>query len=133
MSASGSGDVGLLAPDYTLNPAGPASSAEIDFKCPNCNKIYRGKHARSIWRRHLQDKHGIPLSMQPRRTRWDNGPLLFLSLTPKSETDAERMCRCQQAEGRRRAQSTHARLEAEVGPQSEGRRKGQAQGLRQRG
>lgn len=64
---------GYLAPDYTLNPAGPASSADIDFKCPKCDKTYRGKHARSIWRRHLQDKHGIPLAAQPRRTRWDNG------------------------------------------------------------
>lgn len=70
----GTGEVPiLLAPDYTLNPAGPASSESTDFRCPNCTKVYKGKHARSIWRRHLQDKHGIPLSMQPRRTRWDNG------------------------------------------------------------
>ncbi|GAA6021196.1 hypothetical protein JCM10207_008351 [Rhodosporidiobolus poonsookiae] len=70
---AGTGDVpAYLAPDYLLNPAGPASNAETDFKCPQCDKIYRGKHARSIWRRHLQDKHGIPLSAQPRRTRWDN-------------------------------------------------------------
>ena len=62
-----------LAPEYTANPAGPASSADVDFKCPQCDKVYRGKHARSIWRRHLQDKHGIPLSQQPRRTRWDTG------------------------------------------------------------
>ncbi|KDN41515.1 hypothetical protein K437DRAFT_172700 [Tilletiaria anomala UBC 951] len=41
------------------------------FKCPHCDKQYTGKHARSIWRRHLQDKHSIPLSLQPRRTRWD--------------------------------------------------------------
>lgn len=41
------------------------------FACPHCDKSYKGKHARSIWRRHLQDKHGIPLSVQPRRTRWD--------------------------------------------------------------
>jgi len=68
-----SSDGVYLAPDYLLNPAGPASSSETDFKCPNCDKIYKGKHARSIWRRHLQDKHGIPLSQQPRRTRWDNG------------------------------------------------------------
>lgn len=67
-----------LAPDYLLNPAGPASSSETDFKCPNCDKVYKGKHARSIWRRHLQDKHGIPLAQQPRRTRWDNGKLISL-------------------------------------------------------
>lgn len=41
------------------------------FVCPHCDKRYAGKHARSIWRRHLQDKHAIPLSVQPRRTRWD--------------------------------------------------------------
>lgn len=41
------------------------------FVCPHCQKRYVGKHARSIWRRHLQDKHAIPLSVQPRRTRWD--------------------------------------------------------------
>ncbi|UZJ53329.1 hypothetical protein CBS101457_002649 [Exobasidium rhododendri] len=41
------------------------------FACPYCDKRYAGKHARSIWRRHLQDKHAIPLSQQPRRTRWD--------------------------------------------------------------
>ncbi|WFD29326.1 hypothetical protein MSPP1_000335 [Malassezia sp. CBS 17886] len=41
------------------------------FVCPHCEKRYAGKHARSIWRRHLQDKHAIPLSVQPRRTRWD--------------------------------------------------------------
>lgn len=41
------------------------------FSCPYCDKQYAGKHARSIWRRHLQDKHFIPLSQQPRRTRWD--------------------------------------------------------------
>ena len=41
------------------------------FVCPHCQKRYVGRHARSIWRRHLQDKHSIPLSVQPRRTRWD--------------------------------------------------------------
>ncbi|GAA5872085.1 hypothetical protein JCM1840_006315 [Sporobolomyces johnsonii] len=71
-----------LAPDYLLNPAGPASSADTDFKCPQCDKVYKGKHARSIWRRHLQDKHGIPLSQQPRRTRWDND-----ANRPKSEEE----------------------------------------------
>ncbi|BGP47515.1 hypothetical protein JCM10450v2_003370 [Rhodotorula kratochvilovae] len=71
-----------LAPDYTANPAGPASSADVDFKCPQCDKVYRGKHARSIWRRHLQDKHGIPLSQQPRRTRWDTD-----ASRPKSEEE----------------------------------------------
>ncbi|SCV70813.1 BQ2448_3575 [Microbotryum intermedium] len=72
----------LLAPEYTANPAGPASSSDTDFKCSYCDKIYKGKHARSIWRRHLQDKHGIPLASQPRRTRWDND-----ANRPKSEEE----------------------------------------------
>lgn len=78
-SSGGAGSPAYLAPDYTLNPAGPASSSTTSFKCPHegCEKVYKGKHARSIWRRHLQDKHGIPLAQQPRRTRWDNGQRVF--------------------------------------------------------
>ncbi|TIA75599.1 hypothetical protein E3P91_00348 [Wallemia ichthyophaga] len=40
--------------------------------CEHCDKSYTGRHARSILRRHYQEKHGIPLTAQPRRTRWDN-------------------------------------------------------------
>jgi hypothetical protein len=50
----------------------PESEVTI-YDCEYCDKTYQGKHARSIWRRHLSDKHKIPLSTQPRRTRWDNG------------------------------------------------------------
>ncbi|KAA1110182.1 hypothetical protein PGT21_013496 [Puccinia graminis f. sp. tritici] len=49
----------------------PESEVTI-YDCEYCEKTYQGKHARSIWRRHLSDKHKIPLSTQPRRTRWDN-------------------------------------------------------------
>jgi len=49
----------------------PESEVTI-YDCEYCDKTYQGKHARSIWRRHLSDKHKIPLSTQPRRTRWDN-------------------------------------------------------------
>ncbi|KAI5480179.1 hypothetical protein MNV49_001505 [Pseudohyphozyma bogoriensis] len=78
---SSSGGAGI---DYAANPAGPASSATQEFRCAyeDCGKVYRGKHARSVWRRHLQDKHGIPLSAQPRRTRWDND-----ANRPKSEEE----------------------------------------------
>lgn len=53
----------------TLDP----ETGEAVYPCPFCDKHYGGKHARSIWRRHLSNKHGIPLNLQPRRTRWDNG------------------------------------------------------------
>lgn len=49
----------------------PESEVTI-YDCEYCEKTYQGKHARSIWRRHLSDKHKIPLATQPRRTRWDN-------------------------------------------------------------
>ncbi|OAV96508.1 hypothetical protein PTTG_00964 [Puccinia triticina 1-1 BBBD Race 1] len=49
----------------------PESEVTV-YDCEYCDKTYQGKHARSIWRRHLSDKHKIPLSTQPRRTRWDN-------------------------------------------------------------
>lgn len=62
-----------LLPSYTANVAGPASDENTPFQCPRCDKVYKGKHARSIWRRHMQDKHGVALKDQPRRTRWDNG------------------------------------------------------------
>lgn len=60
--------------DEDSSLGGPGSQGQQGnntFACPHCDKCYKGKHARSIWRRHLQDKHGIPLSVQPRRTRWD--------------------------------------------------------------
>lgn len=61
----------------TLDP----KTGEAIYPCPFCDKSYGGKHARSIWRRHLSNKHGIPLNLQPRRTRWDNGELLhYVSL-----------------------------------------------------
>ncbi|RIB02640.1 hypothetical protein C2G38_2227279 [Gigaspora rosea] len=41
------------------------------FSCEECGKIYQGKNARSILRRHLKDKHEIEL---PRASRWDNDP-----------------------------------------------------------
>ena len=48
-------------------------TGEWVYPCPFCKKEYGGKHGRSIWRRHLSNKHEIPLNVQPRRTRWDNG------------------------------------------------------------
>jgi hypothetical protein len=57
------------------------------YTCRGCRKTYDGKNARSVARRHLQDKHGIPLSQQARRTRWDIGmffPSYFLSFLVQS-------------------------------------------------
>ncbi|GAA93621.1 uncharacterized protein L969DRAFT_43494 [Mixia osmundae IAM 14324] len=57
-------------PDGSI-PYDPETNERV-FICSYCGKEYNGKHARSIWRRHLNDKHKIPLSQQPRKTRWDN-------------------------------------------------------------
>lgn len=54
-------------------------TGEAVYPCPFCEKSYGGKHGRSIWRRHLSNKHGIPLHIQPRKTRWDNGRALSSS------------------------------------------------------
>lgn len=43
------------------------------YTCRVCRRTYDGKNARSVARRHLQDKHGVPLAAQERRTRWDTG------------------------------------------------------------
>ena len=53
-------------------PEGYQSRFEM-YTCRVCSKTYDGKNARSVARRHLQDKHGVPLAMQQRRTRWDQG------------------------------------------------------------
>lgn len=62
----------------TLDP----DTGEAIYPCPFCDKSYGGKHARSIWRRHLSNKHGIPLNLQPRRTRWDNGESEIIRFLP---------------------------------------------------
>lgn len=71
-----SAETDWMEEEDSMDGAGSANGGNMDrerdnFSCTHCDKTYKGKHARSIWRRHLQDKHGIPLSHQPRRTRWD--------------------------------------------------------------
>ena len=61
-------------------PLTDPQTGEAIFPCPFCEKSYGGKHGRSIWRRHLSNKHGIPLHVQPRKTRWDNGESCRTSL-----------------------------------------------------
>lgn len=46
------------------------------YTCRCCRKTYTGKNARSVARRHLQDKHGVPLVLQERRSRWDKSESL---------------------------------------------------------
>src|ERR1051325_1332556 len=58
----------------------------LEFTCTYCNKLYRGKNARSILRRHLKTKHNIN---PPRGTRWDNDP-------NRPKTDEERRMRSEE-------------------------------------
>ncbi|WVQ80615.1 hypothetical protein IAT38_002720 [Cryptococcus sp. DSM 104549] len=67
--------------------AGHTSKWEM-YTCRVCSKTYDGKNARSVARRHLQDKHGVPLSIQARRSRWDADPA-----KPKSKTEAKERLR----------------------------------------
>ena len=74
-----------LSPNAKINPLNQYNGAgEIEigdgyqskfemYTCRLCSKTYDGKNARSVARRHLQDKHGVPLSIQKRRSRWDGG------------------------------------------------------------
>jgi hypothetical protein len=49
------------------------------YTCRVCAKTYDGRNARSVARRHLQDKHGVPLKLQGRRSRWDDGESLVFA------------------------------------------------------
>ncbi|CAG8710620.1 6087_t:CDS:2, partial [Acaulospora colombiana] len=69
-----------------------------EVTCEECGKIYRGKNARSILRRHLKDKHKIE---QPRATRWDNDP-------NRPKTDEERRQRMLESK-RKSAQKARAK------------------------
>lgn len=60
--------------------------------CRVCGKTYDGKNGRSVARRHLQDKHGMPLAAQSRRSRWDLCACLSASLQyPLTRHDTVRM------------------------------------------
>ncbi|ORX40291.1 hypothetical protein BD324DRAFT_648877 [Kockovaella imperatae] len=58
------------------NPGDKYKSRFEMYTCRLCSKTYDGKNARSVARRHLQDKHGVPLALQKRRSRWDYGDLI---------------------------------------------------------
>jgi hypothetical protein len=59
----------LIPPSVENQKASPFEQ----YTCRLCRKTYEGRNARSVARRHLQDKHQVPLSRQQRRTRWDTG------------------------------------------------------------
>lgn len=61
-------------------PEGYKSAFEM-YTCRVCAKTYDGKNARSVARRHLQDKHNVPLALQERRTRWDGGESVVSEVT----------------------------------------------------
>ncbi|WWD18296.1 hypothetical protein CI109_102746 [Kwoniella shandongensis] len=67
----------------TMAIQGHTSQYEM-YTCRVCSKTYDGKNARSVARRHLQDKHGVPLAVQKRRSRWD-----FEPDRPKNKKDAK--------------------------------------------
>lgn len=54
-------------------------SASLGLECEEQAAYVFMLRLGSIWRRHLSDKHKIPLSAQPRRTRWDKGVFLLYS------------------------------------------------------
>ncbi|WVO17282.1 hypothetical protein L204_104974 [Cryptococcus depauperatus] len=62
---------GLLLTYYDQLKSQEEQAASKSITCRLCGKTYDGKNGRSVARRHLQDKHGIPLSVQSRRSRWD--------------------------------------------------------------
>ncbi|TYJ55271.1 hypothetical protein B9479_004101 [Cryptococcus floricola] len=62
-------DLLILHPDKIKGQKGYTEWKLIT--CRACGKTYDGKNGRSVARRHLQDKHGMPLAAQSRRSRWD--------------------------------------------------------------
>lgn len=62
-------DLLILHPD--AHKGDKAYTAWKLITCRVCGKTYDGKNGRSVARRHLQDKHGMPLAAQSRRSRWD--------------------------------------------------------------
>lgn len=98
-------------------PGSPTSGKQEEqgdlpvFQCSLCPKVYTGHHSRSIWRRHLSDKHGIPLSDQPRRTRWDGD-----ENRPKDDNERrQRTLESKRRWARKRRARDKAKLEAAGG------------------
>lgn len=56
----------------------PVTGKEYYF-CAKCGKEYGSDNGRSIWKRHIAEKHGVPLSSQPHKSRWDRSELFFLA------------------------------------------------------
>lgn len=120
-------------------------TGEAIYPCPFCDKQYGGKHARSIWRRHLSNKHDIPLNVQPRRTRWDNGELNFQPLCREEDLQSNSFKvplpshphisdsihhphRYESSERRSRETQAHIGVETPVGGQESGRETSEEEG-----
>ncbi|OWZ32115.1 hypothetical protein C347_02806 [Cryptococcus neoformans AD2-60a] len=78
-------DLLILHPPEKNRPGFGGHNSQWEmYTCRVCSKTYDGKNARSVARRHLQDKHGVPLSVQARRSRWDCDPN-----RPRNKSDAK--------------------------------------------
>ncbi|KDN53037.1 hypothetical protein K437DRAFT_253691 [Tilletiaria anomala UBC 951] len=111
-------------------PASPLKDVEKGvgivrtFVCEFCQKAYTGLHSRSIFRRHLSVKHGIPLNSQPKSTRWDADPL-----RPKDDQERrERMLESKRNWAKKHRAQLRETKQQEVtdGPFKPGRRKRKA-------
>ncbi|OCF31266.1 hypothetical protein I316_07052 [Kwoniella heveanensis BCC8398] len=78
----------LHPPARETHGLGHTSQYEM-YTCRVCSKTYDGKNARSVARRHLQDKHGVPLAVQKRRSRWDYAYNCTEPDRPKTKKDAK--------------------------------------------
>ncbi|KZT58570.1 hypothetical protein CALCODRAFT_494662 [Calocera cornea HHB12733] len=65
-------------PYHAPGPSGPNPltfdfpKGTVKYDCPWCDKSYTGANARSVWRRHAQEKHNLPTLLR-KRSRWDTG------------------------------------------------------------
>ncbi|EJT97300.1 hypothetical protein DACRYDRAFT_102419 [Dacryopinax primogenitus] len=76
-------------PYHVPGPTGPNPltfdfpKGTIKYDCPWCDKTYTGANARSVWRRHAQEKHNLPTLLR-KRSRWDTGDDDLEAIRPKS-------------------------------------------------
>ncbi|RSH89215.1 hypothetical protein EHS25_002327 [Saitozyma podzolica] len=97
-------------------PGGLLPSRFEQYTCRMCRKTYEGRNARSVARRHLQDKHDVPLASQPRRSRWD-----FNVDRPSGPEEArERSLKCKRDWALRHRKEQQKERERELAPATKG-------------